>query len=324
MSSGLLSGWRFKALLLSIVAAAAGYLAMSLLSGWPALVRAASAVGLQGIVVLLGMSMINYLLRSVRWTMYLHRLGHPIGWARQLRIYFAGFALTTTPGKAGEAVRSIFLARLGVPYAASLAAMFSERFSDLLAVLLLCIPGLDRYPRLHPMVVLIGVVAGLMLLLLSNGRWMDFCADLLGSRTGRMANFARQVLGLLQQACSCHAGWVVVPALLLGLVAWGSEAMGFAWLLHWLGVNVSLRYAVFVYAASMLVGAVSVMPGGLGGAEAAMVALLVFGGAPADSAVAATILIRLSTLWFAVALGMSALTGLQGGGEASPAAESRN
>ena len=62
--------------------------------------------------------------------------------------------------------------------------------------------------------------------------------------------------------------------------------------------------AVFVYAIAMLAGALSFMPGGLGGAEAAMVALLVWGGASSPEAVAATVLIRLATLWFAVVLGV--------------------
>jgi len=53
----------------------------------------------------------------------------------------------------------------------------------------------------------------------------------------------------------------------------------------------------------MLAGAVSFMPGGLGGAEAAMTALLVTSNVDMPQAVAATVIIRLATLWFAVLLG---------------------
>jgi uncharacterized protein (TIRG00374 family) len=53
----------------------------------------------------------------------------------------------------------------------------------------------------------------------------------------------------------------------------------------------------------MLAGAISFMPGGLGGAEAVMVALLMWKGMAGADAVAATVLIRLATLWFAVAIG---------------------
>ena len=62
-----------------------------------------------------------------------------------------------------------------------------------------------------------------------------------------------------------------------------------------------------VYALAMLAGALSFLPGGLGGAEAVMVAALTLKGVDQPSAVAATIIIRLATLWFAVALGLLAL-----------------
>ena len=79
--------------------------------------------------------------------------------------------------------------------------------------------------------------------------------------------------------------------------------MGFHWVLQWMGADVPMAFAVFVYALAMLAGAISFMPGGLGGAEAVMVALLMWKGMSGADAVAATVLIRLATLWFAVAIG---------------------
>lgn len=300
-----ISGWRFKALLGSILLAAGGYLVLSLASGWQSVANATTRVGASGIVILLCMSSANYLLRSTRWAAYLHRQGYGhLSVVDNLRIYVAGFALTTTPGKAGEAVRSVFLARRGVPYAVSLAAMFSERFSDLVAVLLLCSVGLDLYPALRVAVLLLAVCASGVLLLLSRQAWLPALERQATGLRGRTAKAACHLLRLLRQIHVCHAGWIVWPTLLMSCAAWGAEGLGFAWLSHWLGIGIGTRYAVFVYAASMLAGAVSVMPGGLGGAEAAMIMLLRIAGADSAQAVAATILIRLATLWFAVVLGM--------------------
>jgi uncharacterized protein (TIRG00374 family) len=57
----------------------------------------------------------------------------------------------------------------------------------------------------------------------------------------------------------------------------------------------------------MLVGAISFLPGGLGGTEATMIALLVAHGLPLPESVAATLVVRLATLWFAIVLGLAAL-----------------
>ncbi len=94
----------------------------------------------------------------------------------------------------------------------------------------------------------------------------------------------------------------------MGLVAWGAEGVAFYYIMHVLGSDMTLQTALFIYGFSMLVGAISFFPGGLGGTEATMVALLFLNNIAQPQAVAATVLIRLATLWFAVALGVLALS----------------
>jgi uncharacterized protein (TIRG00374 family) len=93
----------------------------------------------------------------------------------------------------------------------------------------------------------------------------------------------------------------------LSLLAWGLEALAFYWILQAMGADVRLTLAIFIYAVAMLAGALSFMPGGLGSAEAVMLALLVSGGVGLADAIAATVLLRLVTLWLAVGVGMLAL-----------------
>jgi uncharacterized protein (TIRG00374 family) len=95
------------------------------------------------------------------------------------------------------------------------------------------------------------------------------------------------------------------------VLAWGAESMAFCLMLSWLGVDVPLTYGIFVYAVAMLAGALSFMPGGLGGTEGVMVLLLLWKGVAPAEAVAATVMIRMTTLWFAVVLGVVALASSQ-------------
>ncbi|MCW8886014.1 MAG: lysylphosphatidylglycerol synthase domain-containing protein [Motiliproteus sp.] len=62
----------------------------------------------------LGLSFLSYFLRFARWHCFVESQGFSIPLVRNLEIYIAGFALTLTPGKAGEAVRSIYLLPYGV------------------------------------------------------------------------------------------------------------------------------------------------------------------------------------------------------------------
>ena len=61
-------------------------------------------------------------------------MGHSVPVLRNLEIYLAAFALTLTPGKAGETVRSVYLYPYGVSYPKSIGAFIAERLLDLVAV----------------------------------------------------------------------------------------------------------------------------------------------------------------------------------------------
>jgi glycosyltransferase 2 family protein len=93
----------------------------------------------------------------------------------------------------------------------------------------------------------------------------------------------------------------------MGIAAWLCECIGFAIIVHGFpGAEIATPLAIFIYAATTVAGALSFLPGGLGVTEAGMTFMLVSHiGKP--TAVAATIVTRLCTMWFAVVLGLIAL-----------------
>lgn len=303
MTAVLASDWRYRAVVASVVFSALAYLAFSLWGGWREVIDAAVRVGVGGIAAALAMSLVNYGLRFVRWQCYLNALGHRIPTGESLRIYLAGFALTTTPGKAGEMLRSVLLRRHDVPYRHGFAAFFSERLSDLLAIVVLALFGLAIYPAATALTAF-GLVAVLgALVCIGQRRALITLLRRMRRKAGRLARGSSHFLRMLLDAHRCHRPGILALATALSVVAWSAEALAFWWLLGWLGVDAGIEFAAFAYAIAMLSGALSFLPGGLGGTEAVMIGLLVWQGAPTPDAVAATVLIRLATLWFAVAIG---------------------
>lgn len=292
-----------RAVFWSVALAALGYLGLSLWAGWRDVVAAVVQVGPRVLAGLLALSLVNYLLRFLRWARYLALLDAPVPWRINLDAYFAGFALTTSPGKVGEMLRSVLLKPHGVPPAASVAAFFAERVSDLLAILVLAAVGLWAYAPARPIVglALAAVVVALLLV-----QWTALIAAIDRWAQARPQKWARLVVKLCEVVLHfrrCFSLPAMGMGLALGVVAWFAEGLGFWWLLLALDHPLPLSTAVFIYAFAMLVGALSFLPGGLGGSEAAMVALLSLNGFPEASAVSATLICRLATLWFAVGLG---------------------
>ncbi|MFJ2463355.1 YbhN family protein [Pseudomonas sp. NPDC087615] len=304
----MLSGWRYRVLIGSVVCSALAYLAVSLWGGWSAVSAAVSRVGGWQGGQIVGLVLLGYGLRFLRWQIYLNALRHPLPWWPSLKIYLAGFALTTTPGKAGEALRGVLLRRWDVPYPHSFAALFSERLSDLLAMVALALFGLSAHPEWLSMIVACLVLLACCVLLVSRPGLVSALDRRVEQRSGWFPRLLRHVVHVLHQSHSCHTPRRQIGATLLSLLAWGLEALAFYWILNAMGAGIPLTFAMFIYAVSMLAGALSFMPGGLGSAEAVMVTLLVSGDVALPDAIAATMLLRLATLWLAVGVGAVALS----------------
>lgn len=264
---------------------------------------------------ILGLSLANYALRFLRWRYYIAALGHAVPWRRHVAYYLAGFAFTVTPGKAGEAVRSLYLKPHGLGYADSLAAFFVERLLDVLAIAALAVGGAWLFPNYRAFVAL----SSLAIMALT---WFSVRPALPGQlqawservdTPGKLARLLRSLARLLQASARLLTPGRLYAGLALGVVAWAAEGFALYLILRAMEAPLPVIVAVSIYAVSVLAGALSFLPGGLGGTEAVMGLLLALAGVDSNTAIAATLLCRFTTLWFAVLVGLLAMLGLEAG-----------
>ncbi|HCK81558.1 MAG TPA: lysylphosphatidylglycerol synthase transmembrane domain-containing protein [Candidatus Competibacter sp.] len=308
-----------RALTLSIGLTAVVYLAGVLLADRHAVLAAFGRLHPATVLGIFLLSLLNYLLRFWRWHCYIAVLGHRLPRWRHLLYYLAGFTLTVTPGKAGEAVRSLYLFPCGVPYSQSLAALLVERLLDVLAMgLLALLILLVRPDYAWPVIGAWGLALGLIGLVTRPGLPERLQAWRRGHRfshhVGRLGRLFGATAVLLRPG-------LLLFGLALGVLGWGLEGLAVYWSAREMGVPVTLAAAIGVYAIAVLAGALSFLPGGLGGTEMVMGGLLIAFGADGATAVAITLLCRLATLWFAVALGGVAVAVLGLSGQAPPETE---
>jgi uncharacterized protein (TIRG00374 family) len=252
----------------------------------------------------------NYLVRFGRWQYYLRVLGLRVAPRDSLLVFLAGFSLTVTPGKLGEAVKAFLLkASHGLPVARTAPIVVAERVTDLLALLLLALVGVFHFDVDRRFLVAGAalVLAGVLVVSIDPlaEAALGLAARLPGLR--RLAPKLREMH--VATAALLHPRPLVL-ATAISTASWFLECLAF-WVVvrGFSGVSLELRAGTFIYAAMTIAGALSFLPGGLGVTEAGMLALLVrFGaGLTRGSAAAATFVTRACTLWFAVALGLPAL-----------------
>jgi glycosyltransferase 2 family protein len=289
-----------RMLALAGVVAALVYGAMVWLADGPQVAAAMARLPVGMWVGVAGLSCLSYGMRFLRWQLLLAELGHRLPWRRSLAIYLAGFALTLTPGKAGETVRSLYLRPMGVPFADSLAAFVVERLFDLLAVGAMASLAALAFQGdgLWTWGVFLACVA-LALLLRAQG--LPWLATRLAGR--RFAAGVACATALLR-------GSVALRALPLSLLAWAAQGLALAWTVEALAPGPGIWLSIGLYCLALLAGAVSFIPGGLGVTEVALALLLGLAGLERADAVTAALVTRGLTLWLAVLIGVVSMARL--------------
>ena len=299
--------WRDIGLLGLLVALVlAGLVGLALVTGWEDIKHQLKQLHTHQIALLLGLSLVNYLLRALRWHLFARRLGLPTGLTQDIRHFLGGFAMSVTPGRVGELIRMRWLKRetgWAVERTAPLALL--DRASDLAAMALIVSGAVALSAGGIAMALPVAALALAAAFLATRPRLLAGCVTLLFKTTGW---FPRTMGRIRMSARSLHvfsSTPIMAVAMGLGLIGWIAEGYAFHLLLMWMGADIGFAKALAIFTFSTLAGGLTGAPGGVGGAEAAMVALLTIEGVPLDVSVPATALIRLTTLWFAIAIGLA-------------------
>lgn len=258
----------------------------------------------------LGLALLNYGLRFVRWQLYLERSAVEVAPALSGQVFLAGFAFSITPGKIGELVKSYLLRHLArAPVARTAPIVVTERITDLIALLILGLIGALVYGVARSTAITGAVVVAGGLVALSSPGLARAAIDL-ATRPGFLRRFRARLHLFHSGLAELVRPRPLAVGTAIAALAWLAECVGFALIANGFpGVEVPMGLAITIYATTTVVGALSFLPGGLLVTEAAMTLLLVQASAGLDEpgAVAATFLTRLATLWFAVVLGLGAL-----------------
>lgn len=253
----------------------------------------------------------NYAVRFLRWQYYLRKLDLSVGFIDSALAFLAGFAMSITPGKVGEVIKSLLLKEShSIPVARSAPIVLAERVTDLAGLLILGALGLFAVPHGVPVAIVSLFFVGVLFALCT---WKP-----LGNGAIEMVVRFERVAPLRGKLHSAYDSLTVLTgpipftvAVVNSVIAWGLQCISLnVFASAFAGVTLSLQEGLVAYSAPLLAGTLALVPGGLGITEASMTgALQTLGGDGMTPSVAAaiTILSRLSSFWLAIALGFLAL-----------------
>ena len=254
-------------------------------------------------------TLMNMIIRFVKWEYFLRYLGIRVSLTHSSSIFISGFTMAITPAKIGEVLKSYLLKQSDrIDMSKSIMIVVAERVTDVIGLLLLSLLGIfslfiRRY--WYGLVVIFILLCLLLFLLRSKRAFLWFRSVLL--RLPLLKNYAANLGEVYNSSEKLLTFKPLTIASMLSVVSWFFECLALFLLVNSFGYKISIFEATFVFSFSSIFGSILVLPGGLGAAEASLMALLIALGIPKSISALSTIIIRVCTLWFGIFIGVISL-----------------
>jgi uncharacterized protein (TIRG00374 family) len=294
--------------IVAIVIAGVLYLAFTIYADFNQVISAFGKFNLLLVPVLLILSFLNYFVRFIKWDYYLSVVKVKMKKTDSLSTFMSGLIMSVTPAKLGEVLKSVLVKEItGEPISKTAPIILAERITDFLSLLLIAIVGAFVFDYGGNITILVTVFFIILIIIISN---KQIALPLINF--SEKIPFVRKYIHNIHSAYESSYQLLKIKPLILmtlvSLISWGFECWGYYIILLNFNVDFGLLWASFSYSFSTIVGAISMLPGGLGLTEGSLTFLLVKKKIPVDISVATTFIVRVVTLWFAVIVGIVSLT----------------
>ena len=253
--------------------------------------------------ILLLLSFGNYVSRFFKWEYYLKIIDVKLHKLDSLSIFMSGLIMSVTPGKMGELLKSYLVKQVnGTSISKTAPIVFAERATDFLSLTIMALTGAYFYDYGKNIIIIIGLIILTGLIIISNKKLFYKIISIISN----FSFISKHILKIRTAYESSSKLLSITPLLLmtlLSIVSWGFECFGYYLILTNFDLEIDLLWAFFSYSFATIVGALSMLPGGLGVTEGSLTLMLVQKGLSEHSAFAATFIVRAVTLWFAVLVG---------------------
>lgn len=295
-------------LALALALGAAVYLVLAVLSDFRNVGSALENFNYALLPAILGLVLLSYVGRFLRWVYYLGVLKVSVPTGMNVAIFAAGLSMTISPGKLGEVLKSIFVRQVsGAAISRTAPAVVAERITDGTGVVAWGLLGAMVFSFGPGMLLAFLAVAALGIAVLRSKR-LSLLAERALLKVPLLNRFAPHLHDFHASSNDLLATRPLVVGTVISFLSWGLEILAVYLCAVGIGAQLPFLLVVFVFAAGSLVGVGSMLPGGIGAAEASMAGMFKFyAGLSAGLAVALTFVIRLVTLWFATLVGVVGL-----------------
>ena len=255
--------------------------------------------------IILLLAPLSWLIVFFRWHLLLKNSNIIIPKKENFKIYMAGFAMSVTPGKVGELIKSQFLkSKYGVSRKNTLPIIISEYFYHMVGVLAVSILGVYYFEFSLYVIILTSALIITTLTIISSETFFKKFVNLISKR-----NFLKKYVSPISDSHiifkKSTRGKIFIISSGLSIAFWLTEVLIVYFV--FLSFNV-LNFEFFkiaaIYTTSLILGMLSFLPMGVGVVEGSLAGFLNYEGIDISIALTLVILIRIFTRWYGVIVGL--------------------
>ena len=244
----------------------------------------------------------------IKWHFLLKNCELDVPLTKSIAVFFAGIAFEITPGQIGTLMKSqILKTSCNIPRTKTVPIVVVEKMYDLIGAILasiigIVILGMDFY---------LIIIAILFLAVIFFFMYYRPASEIFFKRITKTKFFSKHVDNITEFHTiiqkSTHVK-VATICILLSVTYWFIISIAVYYVLMAFDVNV-LDYLTIlaIYTTSILLGAISFIPGGIGVTEGSISGLFTLNGIDISTALILSVMIRVFTLWYSVGIGFISL-----------------
>lgn len=244
---------------------------------------------------------IAYFIRFIKWNLFLKNVGVHLPLKENLFVFFSGLSMTITPAKAGEIWKGWLIKDInGTKLSKTVPVVIVDRITDLIGLIILSLSGIIYYKSgIYILLFLFIIFAGFIVAIKSE----TISNRLISLLENRASKYSKNIKNMHQSFKKSLELKYLIGMSAISVLAWFMECLAFFFVIYGFGQSMEIVLSTFIYSFASLTGAVSMIPGVLGVAEATLSGILVFFGLNSSIAVGVALIIRFGTLWYGAILG---------------------
>lgn len=286
---------------LIILFAVVVYLVMGIYANFSDLLTALEKFNWIFLPIMLILVTTGYFVRFIKWNIFLKNVEVHLPLKENLFVFFSGLSMIITPAKAGEIWKGWLIKEInGESLSKTIPVVIVDRITDVIGLIILSLLGIIYYKSGVSIILVLVILFAVFIAVIKSETVSYRLISLLERRAGKYSGDIKDMHQTFQKSLDWK---YLVGMSIISVAAWFFECVAIFLVIYGFGESISLVLSTFVFSFASLAGAVSLIPGGLGVAEATLSGLLVIFGLSSTIAVGAALIMRLGTLWYGAVLG---------------------